>query len=306
MTDLRGIKVQQNETNISAEENFLAPAIAVMSDKEFSLFSGLIYNRLGIKMPPVKKLMLVSRLNKRLKFYGYNTYEEYYNFLCSDKGKTDEFNNMIDAVTTNKTDFFREPDHFNILAKKVLPEVVQSEIFIERKMVNIWSAGCSTGEEPYTISMVLSDFFSDKKSIGDFHILATDISARVLQSGYEAVYSEGIIEPVTVPMRQKYLMRGTGDKKGLFRIIPHLRKKVNFKQLNLMSKQFNINTKMDIIFCRNVVIYFDKPTQVELFKKFYNQLVPGGYLFIGSSETLYGVNSDFIPAGPTVYRKPKG
>lgn len=289
--------------NISDETSFPGAAVLHMSDNEFSLFSTLIYSRLGIKMPPTKKLMLISRLTKRLKVFGFRSYKEYYDYLCTEKGKSEEFNKMIDAVTTNKTDFFREPDHFDILVKKVLPDLTASENFNERKMVNIWSAGCSTGEEAYTLTMVMSEYFSGNKS--KFRILATDISPKVLQTGHDAIYSESIIQPIPVSLRQKYLMRGTADKKGLFRIIPPLRERVTFKQLNLMDSKFNVDTDMDIIFCRNVIIYFDKETQKELFKKFYKHLVPGGYLFIGSSETLYGVNSDFVPAGPTVYRKPK-
>lgn len=293
------------KVNISDDASFPGIGVVSMSDNEFNLFSTLIYNRLGIKMPYTKKLMLISRLTKRLKILGIKSYKEYYDFLLTDKGKSEEFNKMIDAVTTNKTDFFREPDHFDILVKKVLPDLEEMENFTERKMVNIWSAGCSTGEEAYTITMVLTDYFAGKKNNGKFNILATDISPKVLQAGYDAIYTESMIQPIPVPMRQKYLMRGTDDKKGLFRIIPSLREKVTFKQLNLMDSSFNVSTQMDIIFCRNVIIYFDKETQKELFKKFYKHLVPGGYLFIGSSETLYGVNSDFIPAGPTVYRKPR-
>lgn len=288
--------------NISVEDTCFSPATHTMSDHEFSLFSTMIYSRLGIKMPYSKKLMLISRLMKRLKYLRMKTFREYYDYVSSEKGMNEEFNSMIDAVTTNKTDFFREPDHFNILVKKVLPELVTSEMFNERRTIHLWSAGCSTGEEAYTLAMVLSDYFSD--AVSRFNILATDVSMRVLQSGYDAIYVESVIQPIPLAMRKKYLMRGTGEKSGLFRIVPDLRKKVSFRQMNLMNSEFNINAQMDIIFCRNVIIYFDKDTQVRLFRKIYNNLVPGGYLFIGSSETLYGVNSDFIPAGPTVYRKP--
>lgn len=277
-------------------------AVTQMGDKEFELFSKLIYSRLGIKMPPVKKLMLTSRLVKRLKALGFASYTQYYEYLCTDKGKSEEFNKMIDAVTTNKTDFFREPDHFDFLVTRVLPELVESKNFKDKKTINVWSAGCSTGEEAYTITMVMSDFFSD---MNKFNILATDISSRVLQAGCEAVYAESAIQPIPLNIRQKYLMRGTGDKAGLFRIIPELRQKVAFRQLNLMDSQFNVRPDMDIIFCRNVIIYFDKETQKKLFEKFYKHLVPGGYLFIGSSESLYGVNDDFLSVVPTVYKKPK-
>lgn len=291
------------KVNTKLEDAFPETGLVAMSDKEFSLFSTLIYNRLGIKMPPVKKLMLTSRLMKRLKAHGLRSYKDYYDFLCSEKGESEEFNKMIDAVTTNKTDFFREPDHFNILVQTVLPELVLTENFSGSKLINIWSAGCSTGQEAYTLAMVMSEFFNG--IISKFSILATDISPKVLQSGYDAIYTESVIEPIPEYMRKKYLMRGKGDKNGLFRIVPSLREKVTFKQLNLMDSQFNVPMNIDIIFCRNVIIYFDKDTQIELFKKFYKHMVPGGYLFIGSSETLNGISKEFISVGPTIYKKPK-
>jgi chemotaxis protein methyltransferase CheR len=276
--------------------------VAVMSDDEFSLFSRLIYSQLGIKMPPSKKLMLTSRLNKRLKALGYRSYKGYYDFIIHESGTSCEFNRMIEAVTTNKTDFFRESAHFDLLLRSILPEFKEGESYKKKGFFKAWSAGCSTGEEAYTLAMVLSEFFSGRNR--EFSILATDISIKVLKTGMNAVYKEETIGPVSPEMRKKFLLRGTGDNAGMFRIVPELRSRVTFKQLNLMDDVFNIDRDFDIIFCRNVIIYFDKPTQVKLFEKFYNHLNPGGYLFIGSSETLYGVSDRFIAAGPTVYRKP--
>lgn len=273
-----------------------------MSDEEFSLFGNLIYSSLGIKMPKTKKHMLISRLAKRVNALGCKSYGEYYSFLCSEQGKTTELKKMVDAVTTNKTDFYREADHFKILIDKVLPTLVETEKFLNKRLINIWSAGCSSGEEAYTIAMLMSDYFNNKNEC--FNILATDISSKVLQIGCDAIYPETVIKPIPDKMRKKYLMRGTGEKNGLYRIVPSLRDKVTFRYLNLMNSTFDVDEMMDIIFCRNVIIYFDKETQKTLFEKFYKQLVPGGYLFIGSSETLYGINSDFMPVGPTVYRKP--
>jgi len=280
------------------------PLIGVisMTDAEFNLFSTLIYSQLGIKMPPAKKLMLTSRLNKRVKALGYRSYKDYYDFIINEKGTSFEFNRMIEAVTTNKTDFFRESAHFDILVREVLPELTSGERFKRTGELKVWSAGCSTGEEAYTIAMVLSEFFPGNKR--EFSILATDISIKVLKTGMNAVYKEELIKPVSPHMRKKYLLRGTGDNSGLYRIVPELRKKITFKQLNLMDEMFKIDRDFDFIFCRNVIIYFDKPTQVKLFEKIYNHLNPGGYLFIGSSETLYGVSDRFKPAGPTVYKKP--
>ena len=210
--------------------------------------------------------------------------------------------NSVDAVTTNKTDFFREPRHFEFLAKKVLPELTASENCSDEDAISAWSAGCSTGQEPYTLAMVFSEFFSGK--MDRFRIFATDVSRKVLQAGCDAIYTEDVIQSIPVIFRKKYLMRGTGDKAGLFKIIPELRERVSFRQLNFMDNRFTVETQFNIIFCRNVIIYFDKETQIKLFRKLYNHLVPDGYLFIGSSETLNGINDRFVSAGPTVYKKP--
>lgn len=280
-----------------------ADACTEMSDDEFKLFSTLICTRLGIKMPSNKKLMLVSRLSKRMKALACNTFSDYYNYLVTGPACDDEFNRMIESVTTNKTDFFREPNHFRIMRETVLPQLLSGERFRSRRSISAWSAGCSTGAEAYSIAMVMDDFFSEHNT-GDFTILATDISQKVLKAGINAVYTEQEIEPVPLEMRKKYVLRGLDDNRGLFRMAPEIRKKIKFRQLNLMANDYSVVGDMDIIFCRNVIIYFDRKTQIELFGKIFNLLVPGGYLFIGSSETLYGINDMFISVGPTVYRKP--
>lgn len=287
----------------SEESLFPGTSSLDMTDREFTLFSTLIYSRLGIKMPYTKKLMLISRLAKRLRLLGLRSFNDYYEYISAGPGRSDEFIKMVDAVTTNKTDFFREPDHFDILSGKVLGEITGSALFKERNRVNVWSAGCSSGEEAYTISMVLSEYF--KGDLSRFSILATDISTRVLGAGAEAVYSESVVEHIPQEYKKKYLMRGTGEKAGFYRIVPELRNRVAFRRLNLMDENFAVDEIMDIIFCRNVIIYFDRETQTKLFKKFYRHLAAGGYLFIGSSETLYGINDDFKPVGPTVYKKPR-
>ncbi len=275
--------------------------VKTMSDREFALFSRMIYSVTGIKMPPVKKLMLSSRLGKRVKSLNLDSYRDYYDYVCSRAGMADEFHRMIDAVTTNKTDFFREPEHFKVLAGRVLPEVADSGRFRQGQPVRIWSAGCSTGEEPYTIAMVAADYFGGTGA--PVSILGTDISTRVLGTALNGVYSESSIKPVPLPMRKKYILRGKGEKQGAFRVAPDVRRMVEFRKFNLMEDSFGFNGEMDIVFCRNVIIYFDRDTQVELFNRFYNVIAPGGYLFIGSSETLHGLNDRFVPSGPTVYRK---
>ena len=294
---------QQN--NISASQAFHSPT---MSDREFKRFSEFIYARCGIKLPPAKKTMLTARLLKRLRDLGLTSYKEYYEYIDTQEGRSKELTRMIDVVTTNKTEFFREVKHFDFLAKSALPALVGSTQARSQRKLNIWSAGCSSGEESYTLAMVLTEFFNGRQTgsrpLDQFSILATDISAQMLTTAKRAIYPKETVEPVPVMWRQKYLMRGKNSQKEFCRVVPELRHCITFCHLNLMDKDFGIKTRMDIIFCRNVVIYFDRQTQRRLFEKFYDQLVPGGYLFIGHSESLHGINERFQSVATTVYRKP--
>jgi chemotaxis protein methyltransferase CheR len=241
--------------------------------------------------------MLSARLGRRLRALNMGTFKEYYTFLTETLGKNDEMIHMLDVVTTNTTHFFRESNHFRYLTDEALPQLTSSS-----DTIKIWSAGCSSGEEPYTLTMVLSDYFA--KNAGDFSILASDISTNVLKKAKMAVYSDEDVEGISPVYRNKYLMRGKGDQAGNWRIIPELRKKVQFHRLNFMDDNYGIDDQFDIIFCRNVIIYFDWDTKARLINRFYDHLAPGGYLFIGHSETLNGMNENFKAVAPTVYRKP--
>ena len=275
---------------------------ATLRDREFHRFSGLIYESVGIKMPPAKKTMLEARLQKRLKALGIATFEEYSDYVFSLEGRTTEMVHLIDVVTTNKTDFFREPGHFDFMVKTALPNILAVRGDASREPVRIWSAGCSTGEEPYTLAMVLSEFAAGRP---DFRvaITASDICTQVLQTAKTAIYPEERTDPIPLNLKKKYLMRSREKSKSLVRISPRLRSLVNFRRINFMDDDLGITEKMDIIFCRNVVIYFDKPTQQTLMRKFYKQLKPGGYFFIGHSETLSGLDVNFKAVASTVYRK---
>lgn len=275
---------------------------ATLSDREFKNFSAFIYDSVGIKMPPAKKTMLEARLQKRLKANSIASFEEYSNYVFSNEGRASELIHMIDVVTTNKTDFFREPAHFEYMVKTALPNILKARGDVLRDPVRIWSAGCSTGEEPYTLAMVLSEFAVGRP---DFRaaITASDICTQVLQTAKTGIYPEERTDPIPLNLKKKYLTRSREKSKSLVRICPQLRSMVSFRRLNFMDDDFGMAEKMDIIFCRNVVIYFDKPTQQTLMKKFYKQLKPGGYLFIGHSETLSGLDVDFKAVASTVYRK---
>jgi len=272
----------------------------VLSENIFKKLGSFIQSECGIKMPPGKRLMVQSRLMKRLRALEISSFEEYWAFIQSTEGK-DEVINLINAVSTNKTDFFREPDHFKYLIDTVLPELIKNRPSEIREPFKFWSAGCSTGEEPYTLAMVLSDFAEKNKNF-KFKILATDISTKVIEHGRIAIYSKERIDPIPMKMKQKYLLKSKDPANKVVRIIPELRSKVIFRRLNFLDN-FRLKEKVEVIFCRNVVIYFDRDIQKKLVEKFYEQLIPGGFLFMGHSETINGLNTKFRTVAPTVYQK---
>lgn len=264
--------------------------------------SSFIYNELGIKLSENKKTMMVGRLNKRLRTLKLNDFSEYCDFLFSSKGQENEMVHLVNAITTNKTDFFREPVHFDYLTKTALPEIERMNHGQTRRKVHIWSAGCSTGEEPYTLAMVLSEY-KEKNAGFSFVILATDISTRALLMAKKAVYPIDRIEPVTGLYRKKYLLKNRDKENPQVRIVSDLRRLIQFGRLNFMAEEFGLPQVQDIIFCRNVIIYFDKPTQERLMNKFCRNLRNGGYLFLGHSESIHGFNTPLEQVAPTIYRK---
>ena len=273
-----------------------------MAQGTFSRLASLIHAELGIKMPEVKRPMLQSRLQKRIRHLGLDSYEEYARYVLSPEGK-EELPHLVNAVTTNKTDFFREPRHYDVLVHQVLPCLMDPRSGTgARRKLKVWSAACSTGEEPYTLAMVLSEFGEQCPGL-HFSILATDISSRVLEKAVTGIYDEERIEPVPQTLRRKYLLRGKGEKKGLVRIAPELRSLIRFQRLNLMDSRYDIREQMDIVFCRNVIIYFDRPIQEKVLNSIVSHLRPGGYLFMGHSETLNGFKVPLAPIALTVYRK---
>ena len=276
---------------------------AILNTHDFNQLSSLIYNELGIKMPESKNTMLTGRLGKRLRALGLADFAQYCAFLFSPKGLEEEMVHLINAVTTNKTDFFREPSHFQYLTANALTELQQKQRFSSRNPLRIWSAGCSTGEEPYTLAMVLTELQETQPGFR-FEILATDISSRVLGIARRAVYPMERIEPVSNLHRKKYLLRGKDRRNPEVRIVPELRRLIRFGRLNFMDEDFGLPEMVDIIFCRNVIIYFDKETQEKLMCKFSRYLHRGGYLFLGHSESLHGYETPFVQVAPTIYRKP--
>jgi len=273
--------------------------IKAMSDAEFFRFADFIQSHCGIKMPLTKKTMLQGRLQKRLRLLKIGSFSAYADFVFSNKGSEEIFQ-MINVITTNKTDFFRESRHFDYLNAIVFPEIINKSNGPARKQIKAWSAACSTGEEPYTLAMVL-DRFTESNPSFHFSILATDISTKVLESAQLGIYQEEKIAPVPMAFRQKYLLRS--KDKTVVRIVPELRSRVQFQRLNFMDGDFGLRDMMDIIFCRNVIIYFDRPTQEIILQRICHYLAPGGYLFMGHSETLSGMDLPVTPVSASIYRR---
>ncbi|MDO3377765.1 CheR family methyltransferase [Geoalkalibacter halelectricus] len=275
-----------------------------LTDQDFKKLCAFIYEHVGIKMSDVKRTMLEGRLQKRLRVLGLADHRAYCEFLFSAAGQEQELVHMIDVVTTNKTDFFREPAHFNFLAREVLPQLAAQYGRGNGRKIRFWSAGCSTGEEPYTLAMVLREFQEERaQERVDFDIFASDISTRVLEHARRAVYSEERIGPVPPLLRKKYLLRSRDPKSGLVRMGPALRAMLRFGRINFMDEDFGLQERFQVVFCRNVIIYFDKPTQERLMHKFCRHLDRGGYLFLGHSESLHGFDVPLTQVAPTVYRR---
>jgi len=273
-----------------------------MSDSDFSLFSRLIENSCGIKMPVAKKTMLEARLRKRMRVLNIGSFREYWNYVDSHRGKQDELVHMIDVVTTNKTDFFREPDHIEYLYNRALPDILNGRGSEESPRIRIWSAGCSTGKEAYTLAMILTEYSLNERRL-DFSVLGTDISTKALEKAVRGIYNREKADTIPLAYRKRYLLKSRDKDKRLIRVAPEIRARVNFGRLNFLDENYGFNTSFDIIFCRNVMIYFDREKQEKILGRICGHLVTGGYLFTGHSETLHGMKLPITPMAPSVYRK---
>nr|MBF0222149.1 protein-glutamate O-methyltransferase [Desulfobulbaceae bacterium] len=270
-----------------------------LTDKEFNKFSELIYEQTGIFMKPEKKELLNARLGKRLRICGVASFNSYYDFILAPEQQNKEFVHFLDSVSTNFTSFFREISHFEFLTKTVLPELAARHP--HNKECFFWSSASSSGEEPYTLAMVLEDFARVKPGFA-YKILATDISTRVLGVAAKGVYALSQTTKTPPDILRKYFQKGTGSSAGKVRVKNEVRRSVQFQRFNLMH-DFPWNEEMDVIFCRNVMIYFDRETQERLVQKFYRCLSRGGYLFIGHSESISGIKHDFVQVEATTYKK---
>lgn len=280
------------------EINYAMQPVRELTDKEFHIIANYIESAVGIKMPDAKRVMMQSRLMRRLRTLKMNSFREYIDYVFNDKNSK-ELVLMIDVLTTNKTEFFREKEHFDYLENVILPELAKS-----KNTIKIWSAGCSSGEEPYTISMVISEFI--KKNPGkiiNFTVTGTDISTNVLDKAYNAVYDIDSVNQLPMELKKSYFLKCTNKDMHCARVKSDLRSHVNFKRLNFMDNDFCMPENYDIIFCRNVLIYFEKETQEKVIMKFMKYLQPDGYLFLGHSETIFAMNLPLSTCIPTVYKK---
>lgn len=274
-----------------------APTLDQISARNFERLARYIYDYSGIKMPSSKRTMLEGRLRRRLRVTGHETFDRYCDYLFKDGGLETESVFLIDAVTTNKTDFFREPRHFDYMASHVLPEFKAAG----QRRIRAWSAACSTGAEPYTMAMVLQKF-ADEEGGPDYQILGTDLSTEVLETALRGVYPDEMLTPVPADMK-RWAMRARDASRRESRIHPSLRSKLSLARLNLMDEAYSVGDPFDMIMCRNVMIYFDKQTQAKVLNRLCARLRPGGYLFIGHSESITGIELPLVTVANTIFRK---
>lgn len=269
-----------------------------ISSDELSEILALVKSITGITMNDSKRQLIMRRLNGRLKALKLGSYREYIDRLKSgDAGESLEFSN---AVTTNLTSFFRELHHFEFLTEKILPEIIRKKNTTDKKL-RIWSAGCSTGEEPYSIAMTLSNMIRDFNQ-WDIKILATDIDSNVLQTSKDGKYDLQRVEKIPKKMLHRWFNHSSKNKDGIYTACSELKSLIKFNRLNLMEA-WPMKGEFDVVFCRNVIIYFDKATQRTLVDRYADIVADGGYLMLGHSETLLNVSTRFKLIGKTIYRK---
>lgn len=271
---------------------------ARMTDDDFDKLSKFVYQQSGIKMPPIKRIMLQSRLQKRLRELKIESFKAYVDFVFSPEGQKNEIIHMLDVVSTNKTDFYREPVHFDFLKGTVLPEFITKS----NKTFKVWSAGCSSGEEPYTIAITLNEFKNNNTGF-NYSILGTDISTQILQKAALAIYKEERIANIPLELKKKYFLKSKDRENKTVRVIKDLRNTVRYQRLNFMDPAYNIPDVFDIIFCRNVLIYFNRETQAEVIMKLCQKIKSGGYLVIGHSESIIGLDLPLKQIKPTIYKR---
>jgi chemotaxis protein methyltransferase CheR len=270
--------------------------VITITDKEFKQLAAYIKANYGINLRDEKQALVTGRLQSELVQNGFNNFSEYYKYIVSDKTGS-AIPNLINKITTNHTFFMREEEHFHYFRNIIIPYLTST---VNKKDLRIWSAGCSSGEEPYTLAMILDDYLGKEKIWWDTKILATDISGKVLEKAKKGVYNNQELASIPSSWKLKYFKETENDNSVL---IDKIRDEVIYRKFNLMEEIFPFKQKFHVIFCRNVMIYFDNETRRNLVNKFYEALEYGGYLFIGHSESISRDETNFKYISPAVYRK---
>ncbi len=273
----------------------------VISEKEFRAFRELIFQEAAISLSDAKRALVCSRLSKRLRHYGFKSFSQYYEYLMEADPAGAERLQMINCITTNKTDFFRERHHFDFLREQFFPKLRERCPAGGARRLRVWSAGCSSGEEPYSIGITAREFFSALPG-WDMKILASDIDTDMLRAGEQGIYPAERLESVPAEFTRRHFLRGRGEWAGYYKVRAELRDLVTFRRINFAEESWPIRARFDVIFCRNVIIYFNRATQRRLFERLAGYLQPDGCLMVGHSESLQWLSDMFVPLRGTIYR----
>ena len=263
----------------------------------------MITDRYGIKMPIDKKIMFQARLQRRLRELEISSFEEYALKLLKENGESAEFTLLADFISTNKTDFFREKDHFIYITDHILPELIKNSTINQMTQIKVWSAGCSSGQEAYSIAITMEEFMRVQGVRFEYSIVATDISARMLDNVREAIYPMSQVNEVPLELIHRYFLRSKSMREPKVRITKEVRNNVKLAYLNLMDNSYSFNVQFDVVFLRNTLIYFNSEVQKKVLSKVLDNLKIGGYLFIGHSESLININLPIHSIAPSVYIK---
>jgi chemotaxis protein methyltransferase CheR len=274
-----------------------------ITEAEYEFIRNTVYQYSRINLGPSKKELVMARLSKRLRALGLPSYAAYIDLLKGKDGKA-EMTNLIDSISTNHTFFFRELAHFTFLVETVLPEMAGSGSGGSAgRTFKVWSAATSSGEEPYSIALVLEDYFSRVPG-WSWRIQCTDISTRILKRAQDGIFAKDRLEKIRKDWLTRYFQKGKGESDGFYRVVPEIKKHFTFTQLNLLAPSYPFREQFQVVFCRNVMIYFDRQTQEELIAKIDQQMMPGGYLMIGHAESLTSINHNLKMVKPAIYQKP--
>jgi chemotaxis protein methyltransferase CheR len=274
-----------------------------ISDELFLQLGRMITERYGIKMPPEKKIMFQARLQRRLRELDIYSFDEYAARLFTDSNDSTEFDLLADFISTNKTEFFREKDHFDFLNRDIFPEYLKNSKSALFPQMKIWSAGCSSGQEAYSIGIQLEEFMLKNGVRFDYSILATDISGKMLKSAREAVYPMSQVEELALELKHRYFLKSKNAKDQKVRVTKEIRDRVKVGYMNLMDGLYPFHAQFDVVFLRNTLIYFDPKVQLSVLIKVLDSLKAGGYLFIGHSESLINLHLPIQSIAPSVYMK---